>query len=190
MNIKPLLHIILIAALFPVLTLCTGNTLTSEKNDTGHEYINSTGNLKLSKEKLEDAPAYEVYFILDKTVECMGISLETMNVPQKFKDESTPEKSFFVVEKLIDLNSVKGKIRKEYIQLGKNYNSRWEVHNPLKICGNTADPVSRLGGSVFRVRFTTFDAKPVYFTVTLYTPVNVSFSPDPAVFLQEKTPVK
>lgn len=181
----------MLAAVFcSAITMCSGTSVNAGKDDTGREYINSTENLKQSKEKLENAPAYEVYFTLDKTVECISVSLETVSVPRKFTEESDPVKSYFVIEKQIDLKSGTNKILKTYIQTGKNYNSKWEVHNPLKICGNTADPVSRLGGSVFRIRFTTFDTKPVYFTVTVYTETGVKFSPDPAMLLSESVPVK
>lgn len=190
MKVKNALYITLTAILCSAITMCSGSSVNVGKDDTGREYINSTGNLKQSKEKLEDAPAYEVYFTLDKTVECISVSLETVSVPRKSTEDSVPVKSYFVVEKLMELKSGTGRILKTYIQNGKNYNSRWEVHNPLKICGNTADPVSRLGASVFRIRFTTFDTKHVYFTVTVYTETGVKFSPDPAMLTGEGVPVK
>ncbi|HPS59360.1 MAG TPA: hypothetical protein PK514_14750 [Spirochaetota bacterium] len=190
MNSKWLPRIIILSTLIPALYSCTESVITEVKNENVHEYINSTGNLKQSGDRLEEAPAYEVYFTLDRTIECISVSLETANVPERFTDESIPQKSFFVIEKLMDIRNGADKTQKAYIQIGKNYNSRWEVHNPLKICGNTGDQVSRLGGSVFRIRFTTFDTRPVYFTVTVYTEAGVNFGTDPAILLQGNVQVK
>jgi len=158
---------------------CAGNNITVEKDENRHEYINSTTNLNISKDKLGESPAYEVYFTLDRTVDCMGISLETSSVPERTRGETIPVKSYFLVEKIIDLKTGGDKKRRFNIQLGKNYNSRWETHNPIKICVNTADPVSRLDSSLFRVRFTTFDTGTFYFTLTVYTPAGVVFSTSP-----------
>ncbi len=190
MKVKSLLLVTAAAALITAQNSCAEKALNTVKNENSHEYINSSEKIKQSKDKLEEAPAYEVYFTLDRTVECISVSLETASLPVKFTEESNPIKSFFIVEKIMEIKSGSNKGRTAYIQTGRNYNSRWEVHNPVKICGNTTDPVSRLGGSVFRIRFTTFDTKPVYFTVTVYTETGVKFSPDPAMLTGEGVPVK
>jgi len=190
MNIKSLSHIIIFTVLLPALFSCAGTASNVKKDENIHEYTNSTKNLKQSPDSLEEAHAYEVYFTLEKTVECISVSLETFNVPEKKTDESIPKNSIFVVEKILDIKSGTGENRKTYIQAGKNYNSRWEVHNPVKICSSIDDPVSRLGGAVFRVRFTTFDSKPVYFTVAVYSQVNVDFSTNPSMIKSETAPVK
>lgn len=190
MNTKTLFHIILVSSLFPALISCAGDTVKADKNENIHEYINSTKNLELSRDKLEESQAYEIYFTLDRTVECMSIALETVTVPVDVARDSVPVKSFFIVEKVMNVITASDKTQKAFIQLGRNYNSQWEVHNPLKICGNINDPVSRLDKSLFRVRFTTFDTNPVYLTITVFTDANVYFGTDPAVLLQGSVPVK
>lgn len=190
MDAKLQFYKILVTALFPLLISCAGEVVTAEKNENEHEYINSTINLAQTRDKLEGSQGYEVYFTLDRTVECISIALETVTAPAGFTDESVPVKSFFIVEKIVNIMTSTEKNQKAYIQLGRNYNNQWEVHNPLKICGNINDPVSRLDKSLFRVRFTTFDRKPFYLTITLYTKANVYFGTDPAVLMQESVPVK
>ena len=191
MKLTGLLQIIILSALVTGLNACSvKEVITEDVQKNVHEYINSTSNIKKSGDKLADGPAYEVYFTLDKTVECISVSLETVSTGKKLGDQGIPKKSFFVVEKIMEITDGTGMKQKVYIQIGKNYNSRWEVHNPVKICGNPADPVSQLGGSVFRVRFTTFDTKPVFFTITVYTHEKVNFGTDPKMPVHEAKPVK
>lgn len=158
---------------------CAGSNISAKKDENSHEYINSTANLNISKEKLGESPAYEVYFTLDRTVDCIGISLETSSVPKRTWGETIPVKSYFLVEKIIDLKTGGDKKRRFNIQLGQNYNSDWKTHNPIKICVNSADPVSRLDNSLFRVRFTTFDTGVIYFSLIIHTPAGVLFSATP-----------
>lgn len=169
---------------------CAVDNLKNDKSRDTYEYSESTESLKPSADRLDEGRTFEVYFTLEKPVECISVGLEAVYLQKKFPVQSIPKKSYFVVEKILEVPGTENKKGKIYVPSGRNYDSNWEVHSPVKICSSKNDPVSSLDRSVFRMRFTTFDDQPFYFTVTVLSPVKIIFSTDPAALKDQQLPVK
>lgn len=180
----------IILSLMITFTGCTGRELNNSKSSNTFEFYESTENLKSSGDSIDQGPTYELYFTLENTADCISIGVETVYLQKKFPVMSVPKKSYFIVEKLLEVPGITARKGPIYVPAGKNFDSNWEVHSPVKICGNKNDPVSSLDRSVFRIRFTTFEKVTLFCTVTVYSPVKVLFSTDPEKLKQQSVPVK
>ncbi|MFC1671108.1 hypothetical protein ACFL20_12025 [Spirochaetota bacterium] len=116
--------------------------------------------LEKSKEKIDNETTYEVYFKLQKQVECIKVIISSSYEADKFYHKRKYRKVYFVVEKVINLSHF-NKLEKKntFFELGKNYNKDWFSRSEIIICSPVENPIMKLDEkSNYRIRFTTFSA--------------------------------
>ena len=158
---KKYLSIFIFAAIF---TTCTENL----QNDKllNNSYLNSTEYTKLSEEKIDNKPTYEVIFNLENPVECINIEMEGVSINSTFPNEKMPKRVYFIVEKKLQISQLKNS-KGKYMTIGKNFNNDWEISSPVNICVNRNDSLSSLEATEYRIRFTIFEKTPFYYTLNL-----------------------
>lgn len=128
---------------------------------------NSTEYTKLSSEKIDGSRTFEVNFTLEKPADCMTIDIESVYLQKSFPVQRISKKTFFIVEKKLNLPQLKIKEDKSYTPIGRNFNNDWEIYSPVKICTGKNDPLSKLDVSEYRIRFTTFEKTDFYYVITV-----------------------
>lgn len=164
----------IIPVLIIILTLrCAG----SVKDMSGEiqNYGNTTDNTKKSAEKIDGSPTYEVYFTLEKPVNCMTVDIETVFLQKSFPLQKIPKKTYFIIEKKLKLPNLKSSSEKNYTPLGRNFNSDWEIFSPVKVCTNKNDPLSVVDASEYRIRFTAFEKQQLYYIITIACEAKIIF---------------
>ena len=144
-----------------------------EAFNQNQSYGNTTRNTRISDEKIDGSPTYEVIFTLEKPVDCMTINIESAYLQKTFPPpppppppvQKIPKTTFFIVEK--KLNMPQFKINAAYTPIGRNFNSDWELYSPVKVCGNSTDPLSIINVSEYRIRFSAFEKAELYYIVTI-----------------------
>jgi hypothetical protein len=136
---------------------------------------NSTEYTKLSSEKIDGSRTFEVSFTLEKPAECMTIDVESVYLQKSFPVQRIAKKTFFIVEKKLNLPQLKIKSDKSYTPIGRNFNNDWELYSPVKICTVKNDPISKLDVSEYRIRFTAFEKTDFYYVITVTCESKVIF---------------
>lgn len=163
-------NIILPLFMTMLLISCSGTTL--QKKDPNGEpniYSDSSSGLTISSDKIDKGITYELFFYLEKGVKCLTIDINAIYIPETFPTEGIPKKTYFIVEKIIDIEKYKSEKNYAYTQLAQNFNKEWETFNPVQVCGLENDPLSGIDSSNYRIRFTTFESQPVIFMATIYS---------------------
>lgn len=158
---------------------CSGTV----KQDTAESqsYGNTTENTMLSSDKIDGYTTYEISFSLDKPADCITVDIESVYLQKSFPLQKIPERTFFIIEKLLTLPQLRAKSRKNYTPIGRNYNNDWEIYSPVKICSGKNDPLSQLDMSEYRIRFTTFEKTGFYYIITIQCNSRVVFRDEPPV---------
>jgi len=153
------------------------NCKEAVKNNSSNiqTYGNSTEYTLLSSEKIDSGRTFEVRFTLDKPAECMTIDIESVYVYKTFPMQRIPERTFFIVEKKLNFPGLKIGKGKDYTQIGRNYNSDWEIYSPVKICSGRNDPLSQLDASEYRIRFTSFVKNHLYYIIKITCEAEAEF---------------
>ena len=147
-----------------IFTTCTKNSKDDKLLD--NSYLNYTESTKLSEEKIDNKPTYEISFNIEKPVECVIIEMEGAYLHKTFPNENTPKRVYFIVEKKLQLSQLKNNDKK-YITVGRNFNNNWEIYSPAKICVNKNDTFLLLDASEYRIRFTVFEKIPFYYILKI-----------------------
>lgn len=146
-------------------------------NEKGNIYSFSDSSrvLKRSSETIDKGITYEIFFSMTDSVECITVDLQAVQVPDTFPPDRIPQKTYFNIEKIIDIKRYKTGIDYTYSPMARNYNNEWETFYPVKICGLKDDPLSKLDASTYRVRFTVFNPAPVIFMITVTSDTEILF---------------
>jgi len=154
------------------------NCKESVKVDTNRNQIygNTTDKTKISADKIDGSQTYEVSFTLDKPAECMTIDIESAYLQKSFPVQKVPKKTYFIVEKKLNIVQAKSKIPVNFTPLGRNFTNDWELYSPVKICSSKNDPLSTLDLSEYRLRFTAFDKNQLYYIITIICESKVIFT--------------
>lgn len=166
-----------ISAIIVILTLLVSVSCKEQVKDTSapeQVYGNSTEYTKSSADRIDGSPTYEVSFTLDKPAGCMTVEIESAVLQKSFPVERIPKRTFFIVEKKLNLPHLKLK-EMLYTPIGRNFNNEWDLYSPVKICTGTDDPVSRLDASEYRVRFSVFEKSDFYYRLTVTCDSKVTF---------------
>jgi len=162
-------------SLMLILLLLGCKEAVKENSDQNQTYGNSTEYTKLSSEKIDGSRTFEVNFTLEKPAGCMTIDIESVYLQKSFPVQKVPEKTFFIVEKKLNLPHLNLKEDKSYTPIGRNFNNDWEQYFPVKICSSKNDPISALDQSVFRIRFTVFEKTDFYYIITIICESRIKF---------------
>lgn len=168
-----------ICLLLSVIIFFTGCSGMGKKDgdDSGNRYSfsDSSTALKRSSESIDKGVTYEIFFSLADSVECITVDLQAVQVQSTFPPDRIPQKTYFIVEKLIDITRYRSAINYTFSPMARNFNNEWETFSPVKICGLKNDPLSKLDSSTYRVRFTVFDPAPVLFMITVTSDSEITF---------------
>lgn len=171
-----------ICLLLSVILLISGCSGMGKRNgdEAGNSYSfsDSSTALKRSTDTIDKSITYEIFFSLAESVECITVDLQAVQVQSTFPPDRIPEKTYFIIEKLIDIKRYRSKTDYTYSPMARNYNNDWETFYPVKICGLKDDPLSKLDASTYRVRFTVFDPAPVIFMITVNSDAEITFRTD------------
>lgn len=158
--------------------LCTGCGEQIRETHTNEEqqYGNTTENTKVSIDRIDNYPTYQVLFTLDKPADCFSIEIDSVYLQKSFPVQKIPARTYFIVEKKLKLPASGKKEEIIYTQLGRNFNSDWDVFSPVKVCSSANDPLSKLDISEYRIRFTTFEKKLAWYVITVTCKSKIIFS--------------
>lgn len=172
-------NICLLLSLFLFFSGCSGMGKKNE-DEAGNRYSfsDSSAALKKSSDTIDKGITYEISFSLAESVECITVDLQAVQVQSTFPPDRIPQKTYFIIEKLIDIKRYRSKTDYTYSPMARNYNNEWETFYPVKICGLKDDPLSKLDSSTYRVRFTVFDPEPVVFMITVTSDAEITFKTD------------
>ena len=156
---------------------CSGTDL-KKNNPNGEKYAYSglSSDLNIASDKIDKGTTYELFFTLGKEVKCLTIDINTTYITETFPSEGIPQKTYFIVEKIIDTEKYKSRENYTYTQLAQNFNKEWETFNPLQVCGLESDPLSGITSSKYRIRFTVFDTQPIVFMVDIFSFEKIIFN--------------
>jgi len=156
---------------------CSGTDL-KKNNPNGERYYYSdlSSNLNISSDKIDKGTTYELFFTLEKEVKCLTIDINATHIPGTFPSEGIPKKTYFIVEKITDIDKYKSGKSYTYTQLAQNFNREWETFNPLQVCSLENDPLSGITSSKYRIRFTVFDSQPLVFMATIFSFEKITFN--------------
>jgi len=149
-------------------------------DDAGNSYSfsDSSRALKRSSDTIDKGITYEIFFSLAESVECITVDLQAVQVQSTFPPDRIPQKTYFIIEKLIDIKRYRSGTDYTYSPMARNYNNEWETFYPVKICGLKDEPLSKVDASAYRVRFTVFNPDPVIFMITVTSDSEITFRTD------------
>jgi hypothetical protein len=109
-----------------------------------------------SKDKIDNEKTFELFFILDDNEECMAINISLESYDETL-NKYTKIKTFFIVEKLIDISKFNPDKKSIFSEISRNYDYNWNTKQKIEICSSTTDPIKILNkNNNFRIRFTVF----------------------------------
>jgi hypothetical protein len=133
---------------------CLGGV--KDKNDL-FKIEGESSDLIISKEKIDRNKSYEINFSLEKPVDRISINISSKYIPNKFIKKWQVIKNYFIFEKKVDISHFKNYNKKfTYIELGRNYNQRWDRKQFITILSDYENNFLKLDNSIYRIRFATF----------------------------------
>ncbi len=173
-NQKPYLKIISLLLFFLIFFCqCKSGSVTFYNRSS---FKGTTGKEIKSRDIIDKDNTYEVYFILEEKEECIKISISS-----KIYDEIVGRekllKTFFVVEKAVDISRFKDSKRKKILfsELGRNFDYSWNREREIVICSSQIDPIKKLNRDIYRIRFTTFRNKEYNYEINIFLNSKVDF---------------
>ncbi len=156
--------------IFPLLS-CVSSQITYSQKDIFSDIMREEYK---SRDSIDGTPTYQVYFSIKKNEQCIKIS-----VLSDMKDDTIHSlRTAFIVEKVINVTPfTTSKNRKlEYSQLGRNYDSNWDITREISICGENIDPIKTLSPGWYRIRFSAFSDRAYVTAITIYSNNGIRFN--------------
>lgn len=132
---------------------------SSQKKDYVYKFQSSkkitAPELKESKHKIDAGKTYEIFFTIEKDVQCLRAAVTSATLQDRFTHKSKPIKTFFIIERMIDISGYSGsKEGFEYTEIDRNFDSSWDRKQNITICSSDTDPLKKINStSVYRIRF-------------------------------------
>ncbi len=165
---------LLLLFLIPLFLNC--KETVKEDVNRNQTYGNTTELTKVSSVKIDGYQTYEVSFTLDKPAECMTIDIESAYLQKSFPVQKITEKTYFYLEKKLNIPQLTAKSADSFTQIGRNFTNDWELYSPVKVCSSKNDPLSTLDVSEYRIRFTAFEKKQLYYIITITCESKIIFN--------------
>ncbi len=137
--------------------------------------------LEYAADDIDTEKAYEVYFRLEKPVDCIKLNIVSKYIPDRFSGKKEHILTFFVLDRLIDLSRF-GSHREKYeaSEMGRNFDSAWNRRRDLVICTGPEYPLLKLDEKrVYRLRFTTFRKVNFEYRIDIHADARVIFIEKP-----------
>jgi hypothetical protein len=134
-----------------------------------------------SPDDIDTEKAYEIYFRLQKPVDCIKLNITAKYIPDRFSGKKEHILAFFVLDQLIDLSRFSGPQKKyEISEIGRNFDSAWNRRRDLIICSGPGYPLLKLDEkTIYRLRFTTFRKVNFEYRIDLHADEKVIFIKKP-----------
>ncbi|MBN2403518.1 MAG: hypothetical protein JXN64_14160 [Spirochaetes bacterium] len=134
-----------------------------------------------SGHKIDNWKTYELFFTLNDSEECIKVNLSSAKFDEVL-NEDTAIKTFFIVEKAIDISKFGMDKKSLFSEIGRNYDYNWSAMQEITICSSAADPIKTLDkNNNFRIRFTVFKDFNFKYTLNIFS--------DHPVKITDKNPV-
>lgn len=130
----------------------------------------------ISKDAIDGTKTYEIQFRLKEPADCVKIGINSSYKIDSLPSKTMSARTFFIVERVLDISQFKETKSEIYILMGKNYTTQWEHRPAITICPPEDDPLQRLDSkSLYRIRFSALLGIDFIFTVTINsdTPVEI-----------------
>ncbi len=106
---------------------------------------------------MDGQKTFEVYFRIGKKVDCIEVTVLTHIPVDDFTDRHKVIRTYFMVERLIRIQSLPGAEKVESTIMAQNYDVQWDTSRTVDICTKEETPLQRLHPShLYRIRFTPF----------------------------------
>ncbi len=164
-----------------IISLILINCSTTGKKKKIYLYENSKSGNKFNTEKsdrpIDRGAAFEIYFTLEKPVDCIKIGISSDYISDTFTHEKKYIKTYFIVEQLIDLSKFPGaKSRFTFTEIGKNFNDTWSRKREITICIDPQNPLLKLdNNTIYRIRFTVFRYKNFNYKISIYADCRIKY---------------
>lgn len=134
-----------------------------------------------SKDLIDREKTAEIFFRLEKPVDRIHVAVKAVEKMDDFNDELAPCKTFFIVEKAIDVTRFQSSgTARVYTELARNYTTSWEREQEIDVLSIPDDPILTLEEkSLYRIRFTVFTAGSCTFDVSISSDCQVIFLDSP-----------
>ena len=131
--------------------------------------------------KIDQHPAYAVYFRLDRAVRSIRVGI-TAEYIADIAGTRKQRKVYFVIEKMIDTSQFKNReIKYIFSDLGRNFDTDWTRVREIELASVKNDLFRSLdGNSMYRIRYTTFSNEDFDFTIKIEADCGVAFVDEPA----------
>ncbi len=129
-----------------------------------------------SGEKIDQWKTFEIFFLFKNNEDCIKINI-TSEMFEEIENKKKLIKTYFIIEKAIDVSKFNSDSNILYSEISRNYDSNWTAKQEIEICSSDSDPIKRLNkGDLFRIRFTTFRDDNYKYIINIYSknPVNIS----------------
>jgi hypothetical protein len=135
-----------------------------------------------SKDKIDNWKTFEIFFNLNNNEDCIKVNLSS-EIYDEILNKNIPIKTYFIVEKAIDISKFSLDKKSMFSEMGRNYDYNWNTRLEINICSSETDPIKTLNkNNNFRIRFTVFRDINFKYTVKIFSNQLISIT--------EKNPVK
>ncbi len=165
------------AFIFPSIIIFSSCTGLQKRIYTNTEILKpNDSKIRISKESIDRGKTHEVLFRLEKDVDAVNISIAAIEKPGEFAETRYTCKTYFIVEKIIDVTRFKNKKTVAFTEMGRNFDLKWERTNDLTILSRKNDPLLTLDkNAAYRIRFTAFRSIPCEYTVEIKADCRIFF---------------
>ncbi len=175
------LPILLIAAIsFSALVCSTTGGLRTYKHVSSK--TGESVKLDYGSDNIDTEKAYEVYFRLEKPVDCIKLNIVSKYIPDRFSGKKEHILTFFVLDQLIDISMFGDPEKKfEISEIGRNFDSAWNRKRNLVVCTGPGYPLLKFDiKTVYRLRFTTFRKVNFEFRIDIHADSRIFFIEKPS----------
>jgi hypothetical protein len=153
-----------------LITQCKSSGEISYSNKKSFEGTSSTE----SKDKINNGRTYEFLFTIKNNEDCIKISIIS-EIFDKVQNRKMHPRTYFIVEKMVDISKFHSEENTMYSEIGRNFDSSWNVDNEIKICSIETDPIKKLKkGDKLRIRFTDFEDSAFLYNINIFSEYPVS----------------
>ncbi len=154
--------------LITLLVVTTGCGGGQKKPGNARIITVSSDRLSLSRDAIDNYRTHEIFFTLEKKINCISIQVSAEYFPYEFAESKKIAQTFFIVERLVTSVAKQKDDSTVYTELGKNFTTRWNRRRKITICASPRLPLKKLDGqSLYRLRITTFHPGTFDFTITI-----------------------
>jgi hypothetical protein len=140
-----------------MLTLFFIQCKSADKTSLINNIFNGNSSKEIeSREKIDNWKTFELFFTLNDDEECITINMSSASFDE-ILNKYMQIKTFFIVEKAIDISKFSPDKKIMFSETGKNYDFNWNTKQKIEICSSATDPIKTLKkNNTFKLRFTAF----------------------------------